>query len=126
MMKLRSATLAALALSGILSASQTLIAQGPQDYQEHHDRYDDRNWNAPRGYNDYYQENGNANMVARQGYAAGFSQGESDFREHHSYRPTKVDSYKHVPESPKEFNRDDFKRTYREAFERGYSKGYGR
>ncbi len=65
-------------------------------------------------------------MVARQGYSAGFSQGESDFREHHSYRPTKVDTYKHVPESPKDFNRDDFKRAYREAFERGYAKGYGR
>lgn len=137
-MKARTSVWAALALGGILSASQTIVAQGypyssgqdrypaAQDRGQDRDRYNDRNWNAPRGYNDYYQENGSSNMVARQGYAAGFSQGESDFREHHSFRPTKVDSYKHVPESPHEFNRDDFKRLYRQAFERGYSKGYGR
>ncbi len=124
-MKSRTAVLASLALTGILSVSQTLIAQGPQS-PGYGDRNDDRSWHAPRGYDDYYQENGNANMVARQGYAAGFSQGESDFREHHSFRPTKVDTYKHVPDSPKQFNRDDFKRLYREAFERGYAKGYGR
>ncbi len=141
-MKVQSLSLAALALTGVLSASQTLLAQQeppPPGYGERHDdrdrdrhdnrdRHDDRDrdWNAPRGYNDYYQENGNANMVAREGYAAGFNQGESDFRQHHSFRPTKVDAYKHVPESPQGFNRDDFKRAYREAFERGYSKGYGR
>lgn len=124
-MNARTSVWAALAITGILSASQTLVAQG-SPYPGPQDRYDERTWNAPRGYNDYYRENGNANMVARQGYAAGFSQGESDFREHHSFRPTKVDTYKHVPESPKEFNRDDFKRLYREAFERGYAKGYGR
>lgn len=124
-MKAGTTVWAALALTGILSASQTLVAQGSL-YPGPQDRYDERTWNAPRGYNDYYRENGNANMVARQGYAAGFSQGESDYREHHSFRPTKVDTYKHVPESPKEFNRDDFKRLYREAFERGYAKGYGR
>ena len=117
--------LAAVMFAGFLTASQALIAQGPPPPGSQ-DRYDERTWNAPRGYNDYYQENGNANMAARQGYAAGFGQGESDFREHHSFRPTQVDTYKHVPESPKGFNRDDFKRTYREAFERGYSKGYGR
>lgn len=124
-MKSRTAVLASIALTSILSASQTLIAQAPPPPGVQ-DRYDERTWNAPRGYNDYYQENGNSNMVARQGYAAGFSQGESDFREHHSFRPTKVDTYKHVPDSPKGYKRDDFKRLYREAFERGYSKGYGR
>lgn len=134
-MKAGTSVWAALALSGILSVSQTAVAQGypssrPQDRDDNRsrsqDRDDDRSWNAPRGYNDYYRENGNSNMVARQGYAAGFTQGESDFRGRHSFRPTKVDSYKHVPESPKDFNRDDFKRLYREAFERGYAKGYGR
>lgn len=124
-MNRRTNMLAAVMFAGFLTASQALIAQGPPPPGPQ-DRYDERTWNAPRGYNDYYQENGNANMAARQGYAAGFGQGESDFREHHSFRPTQVDTYKHVPESPKGFNRDDFKRTYREAFERGYSKGYGR
>lgn len=124
-MNLRNRILAAFTVAGILAMSQLVIAQGPPAAGPQ-DRYDERTWNAPRGYNDYYQENGNPNMAARQGYAAGFAQGESDFREHHSFRPTHVDTYKHVPDSPKEFNRDDFKRTYREAFERGYSKGYGR
>lgn len=123
MMRAGTSVLATLVVCGFLSASPVIVAQGPPGAQ---DRYEDRNWNAPRGYNDYYHENGDSNMVARQGYAAGFTQGESDFREHHSFRPTHVDSYKHVPESPKGFNRDEFKRFYREAFERGYSRGYGR
>ena len=83
-------------------------------------------WNAPRGYGDYYQENGQANMAARQGYSAGFAQGESDSRLGHSYRPTHVDTFKHVPDSPQGINRNEFKHVYREAFERGYAKGFGR
>src|ERR1039458_5262754 len=39
---------------------------------------DSSNWQAPRGYDEAYPENGTPNMVARQGYAAGFSQGEAD------------------------------------------------
>ena len=89
-------------------------------------RYDDPNWHGPRGYDDAYHENGNANPAARQGYSAGFSQGESDARAHHSFRPTHVDTYKNVPDSPGGVNRDEFKRVYREAFEKGYAKGYGR
>ena len=135
-MKPNGKALASLALGGALFASSAL-AQVPSPaffagahYQDHdrsdQDRYDDRNWHAPRGYDDYYHENGQANMAARQGYMAGFQQGESDNNNHHSFRPTHVDSYKHVPESPKGINRDDFKRIYREAFQRGYEKGYGR
>ena len=122
-MKVRTATLAALALTGILSFSQAIVAQGPPPPPS---AWGDPNWTAPRGYNDAYQENGTPNMVARQGYAAGFSQGESDGREGHSFRPTKVDTYKHVPDSPKDVNRNDFKRVYRASCERGYSKAYGR
>ena len=84
-------------------------------------------WNAPRGYGDYYREgNGQANLAARQGYSAGISQGESDSHLGHSYRPTHVDTYKHVPDSPQSVNRNEFKHVYREAFERGYAKGFGR
>lgn len=124
-MNRRTRTLAVLTFAGILTTSQALIARAaPSPGLQ--DRYDERTWNAPRGYDDYYHENGSANMAARQGYAAGFSQGEEDFRQHHSFRPTHVDTYKHIPDSPKGVNRDEFKRTYREAFERGYAKGYGR
>jgi hypothetical protein len=83
-----------------------------------------QDWNAPRGYDGYYHENGAPNMAARQGYAAGFDQGQSDFRLHHSFRPTHVDTYKHVPNSPQAINRKDFERMYHEAFERGYSEGF--
>ncbi len=83
-------------------------------------------WTAPRGYSDYYQENGQANLAARQGYSAGFAQGESDSRLGHSYRPTHDNTYKHVPDSPQNINRNEFKHVYREAFERGYAKGFGR
>ena len=37
--------------------------------------YDGANWSAPRGYDMAYPENGHPNMVARQGYAAGFNEG---------------------------------------------------
>ncbi len=91
-----------------------------------HAQHDDSHWNEPRGYGDFYHENGRANPAARQGYEAGFGQGESDARGHHSYRPTHVDTYKHVPDSPGDHNRGDFVRAYREAFMHGYAKGYGR
>lgn len=83
-------------------------------------------WSAPRGYDDFYHENGEVNMAARQGYSAGFAQGESDFQHGHSYRPMHVNTFKHVPDSPQGINRNEFKRIYREAFERGYAKGFGR
>ncbi len=67
-----------LAVTMALSAGPIAIAQ---------------DWNAPRGYDNYYHENGTANMAARQGYAAGFSQGQSDFRLHHSFRPTQLQTY---------------------------------
>lgn len=105
--------------AGLLLAGSSVVALG--QYNDH-----DSHWNAPRGYDDAYHENGQANPAARQGYEAGFGQGESDARGHHSFRPTHVDTYKNVPESPSSYKRDDFKRIYREAFVKGYSKGYGR
>ena len=65
-MNLRNRILAAFTVAGILAMSQVVIAQGPPAAGPQ-DRYDERTWNAPRGYNDYYQENGNPNMAARQG-----------------------------------------------------------
>ncbi len=76
-----------------------------------------QDWNAPRGYDTYYHEEGAPNMAARQGYAAGFGQGQSDFRLHHSFRPKHVDSYKHVPTHRRRANRKDFERIYRESFD---------
>lgn len=110
-------------LSGVLlcGISEPVLAQGPPPPEAY-----GPNWTAPRGYDEYYHENGQSNMAARQGYSAGFAQGESDFQRGHSYRPTKVDTYKHIPDSPQGINRNEFKHIYREAFERGYAKGFGR
>ncbi len=112
------AMFAGLLLSGV---SHDVLAQGPPPPAAY-----GPDWTAPRGYDDYYRENGQVNMAARQGYSAGFSQGESDFQHGHSYRPTHVDTYKHIPDSPQGIDRNEFKRVYRESFERGYAKGFGR
>ncbi len=104
-----------LALGGSIA-----IAQPPQ--------YDDQHWgHGPDGYADAYHEDpGHPMMGARQGWAAGLAQGQSDRDHHHSFRPTNVDTYKHVPDSPGGYPRDRFKQEYREAFVKGYSHGYGR
>src|ERR1700685_1724809 len=42
---------------------------------------DSASWSAPRGYDLAYPENGTPDMVARQGYAAGFNQVRRTYRE---------------------------------------------
>ncbi|RRA48299.1 hypothetical protein [Acidipila sp. EB88] len=80
----------------------------------------------PPGYAQFYQEQpGQPMLAARQGWAAGASQGESDRNLGHSFRPTHVDTFRHVPKSPQGYNRDQFAREYRDAFIRGYQRGYG-
>ena len=102
-------------------AWQMGMAQGPPPPPS---AYDSPNWQAPRGYDEYYHEGGSPNMVARQGYAAGFNQGESDFQRHKKFQPHEAHAYEHVPDIPKGFDKNEFKHIYREAFERGYSRGY--
>ncbi len=124
-MKIRIAAVSAMAFAAVLCVSQMLMAQGPPPPGAN-DRYDERAWSSPRSYNGFQQESGQPYMIVRQGYAAGFSQGESDFREGRRFRPTKAGTYKHVPNSPKDINRNEFKQVYRDAFEDGYSRAYGR
>jgi hypothetical protein len=81
------------------------------------------NWQAPRGYDQAYPENGTPNMVARQGYAAGFNQGTSDASRGKKFEPTESDAYEHA-KIPKGMNRDEFKQQFREAFVKGYTSGY--
>ena len=88
--------------------------------------YDAQNWQAPRGYDEFYHENGTPNMVARQGYAAGFTQGQSDLSRSRKFDPSHAGYYKNVPSSPKGFDRNNFVMTYREAFEHGYTRGFNR
>ena len=79
------------------------------------------------GYGNYYHEQqGYPRLGARQGWIAGIAQGQSDRQYGQEFRPTKAAAYKHVPRSPQEYSRDEFKNEYRDAFVRGYSHGYGR
>ena len=77
------------------------------------------------GYGEVYHEpQGHPMLGARQGWIAGRAQGESDRQYGHSNRPTKVDTFKHVPNSPEGYPRDQFKQEYRDAFIKGYERGY--
>jgi len=125
-MMLRRTGMAAVALAGIVSLgyaqpmhAQDAKAQGPDAQQS----YDSQNWTAPRGYDEAYPENGKPNMVARQGYAAGFNQGEADASRGKKFKPTASDAYEDA-KIPKGMNKDEFRQQYREAFVKGYTNGY--
>ena len=81
----------------------------------------------PGAYVQFYREqSGQPLLGARQGWIAGLAQGQSDREYGHSFRPTHVDTFKHVPRSPQDYPKDQFRQEYREAFIRGYEHGYGR
>jgi hypothetical protein len=80
-------------------------------------------WQAPRGYDAAYPENGTPNMVARQGYAAGFNQGQADASRGKKFKPTENDAYEHA-KIPKGMDKDQFKQQFRESFVKGYSNGF--
>src|SRR5450755_4506411 len=121
--------IAGLALACAVSLGTTLAAQA-QDHQgttttdqttttttETHD------WHAPRGYDLAYPESGTPNMVARQGYAAGFNQGQADAGRSKKFKPTESDAYEHA-KIPKGMDKDRFKLQFRESFVKGYSNGF--
>ena len=85
--------------------------------------YDSPNWQAPRGYEVAYPESGTPNMVARQGYAAGFVQGQADIARGSSYRPTENHAYAHA-RIPKGMDKDQFNQQFKESFVKGYSNAY--
>jgi hypothetical protein len=85
--------------------------------------YDSSNWQSPRGYDQAYPESGTPNMVARQGYAAGFSQGQADASRGKKFKPTESDAYDHA-KIPKGMNKDEFKQQFRESFVKGYTNGF--
>jgi hypothetical protein len=90
---------------------------------ETHSSEDSPNWQAPRGYDEAYPESGKPNMVARQGYAAGFNQGQADASRGKKFKPTESDAYDHA-KIPEGMNKDTFKQEFREAFVKGYTNGY--
>ena len=107
-----------LMLAGVLSLSVVPagLAQASQSN-------DSASWSAPRGYDLAYPENGNPNMVARQGYAAGFTQGQADVSRGQSFRPTENKAYAHA-KIPKGMDKDQFKTEFRESFVKGYTNAY--
>ena len=90
-------------------------------------QYDnDRGSRGPQGYGNDYPGQGNAQPGMREGWQEGLRMGQSDRQHGHSFRPTQLDEYKHIPDSPRGYNRDQFKNDYRQGFVKGYSRGYGR
>jgi len=85
--------------------------------------YDSPTWQAPRGYDLAYPESGTPNMVARQGYAAGFNQGQADLSRGKKFKPTESDAYEHA-HIPKGMDKDQFKEQFRESFVKGYTNAY--
>jgi hypothetical protein len=132
-MILRRAEFAGLALACALSfgAAQVVKAQDQSTTRdrttttttETHSYYDSPEWQAPRGYDQAYPESGKPNMVARQGYAAGFNQGQADASRGKKFKPTESDAYDHA-KIPEGMNKDSFKQEFREAFVKGYTSGY--
>ena len=86
---------------------------------------DSTNWQAPRGYDEAYPESGTPNMVARQGYAAGFSQGQADSSRGKKFKPTESDAYDHA-KIPKGMDKDEFKLQFRQSFVKGYTSGFNK
>jgi hypothetical protein len=66
---------------------------------------------------------GTPNMVARQGYAAGFTQGQADVSRGQAFRPTENKAYAHA-KIPKGMDKDQFKTEFRESFVKGYTTGF--
>ncbi len=116
------------ALAALTVSSVVAVAQYGPPRDQYQGQYDDQHWGrGPQGYSDdYHEQQGRPMLGARQGWSAGFAQGQDDRNHGHSYRPTHVDTFKNVPSSPGGYSRDQFKQEYRDAFVKGYGRGYGR
>jgi hypothetical protein len=80
------------------------------------------------GYGNAYREQaGPGDYATRMGFQDGMNDGGRDRATGHSFRPTQDSHYKHAPEyGHPDINRDAYKSLYRDAYVRGYEKGYGR
>jgi len=79
-----------------------------------------------QGYVNSYQQQA-PDDPSHWGYQDGFNDGSHDRAAGHSFRPTHDSAYKRAPEYGRpQINRDEYKNIYREAYVRGYEKGYGR
>ena len=62
-------------------------------------------------------------MVARQGYAAGFDEGQAARERGKKFSPTDTRAYEKAI-IPKGMNKDEFRQQFREAFVKGYTNAY--
>ncbi len=75
----------------------------------------------------YQQQYDSPDNAGHWGYQDGLNDGSHDRATGHSFRPTHDSNYKHAPEyGHPPIRRDEYKNIYREAYVRGYEKGYGR
>jgi hypothetical protein len=81
-----------------------------------------------QGYGSSYQQRQQSqDDPGHWGYQDGFNDGSHDRATGHSFRPTHDSAYKRAPEyGHPPMSRDEYKNVYREAYVRGYEKGYGR
>jgi hypothetical protein len=112
---------------------------GDYHHEHEHDRDDDEDeWRheapvAQYGYAQpgYYENESPAHESAERarsfGYHDGLAAGERDRVTGHSFRPTHSDRYEDAPDHGNRYglSRDEFKSIYREAYLRGYQRGYG-
>ena len=112
-MNLRRASLA-----GVVFACALSLA--PQGWSQD---YDSQSWAAPRGYDMAFPENGHPNMVARQGYAAGFNEGQDALAHNRKFDPEGNRSYGKAV-IPKGMDKNEFRQEYREAYVKGYTNAY--
>ena len=82
-----------------------------------------------RGYG--YYDGGAAHQTAERarsyGWHDGLADGQHDRYTGHSFRPTHSDRYEDASDHGNHdgMSRDEFKRIYRDAYYRGYQRGYG-
>ena len=96
------------------------LSLAPQGWSQD---YDSQNWTAPRGYDMAYPESGHPNMVARQGYSAGFNEGQDAATHGRKFDPEGNKSYGKAV-IPKGMDKNEFKQEYREAYVKGYTNAY--
>jgi len=127
-MKVQRTLLAGLAFACSLSLGSALTVQAQDQTTTTKETttttsYDSSNWQAPVGYAEAYPENGTPNMVARQGYSAGFTEGQADASKGKKFTPTENRAYAKAV-IPQGIDKNDFRQQFREAFVKGYSHGY--
>src|ERR1700677_986560 len=110
-------------LAGVALACALSFTAVPAGLTQVSQTNDSASWSAPRGYDMAYPENGSPNMVARQGYAAGFNEGQADVSKGKKFSPTENKAYSKAV-IPQGMDKNEFKQQFREAFVKGYSNGY--